>query len=918
MKKNLKNSISLLIIISIIILPFSDFVKKANAQSTTEILGGTGSFSTGDGSSTSASGYISGLAPVITQLPGCKSMLSNGIKKLFGKGEDLVTKTTTTFSDEEKIETAKATQINVVDEIVFTKLSETDKVVKETKTLAASTQKSVASMDKNDNCLNAIGKAVIKILIQKITLSTVNWIQGGFQGGPAFVTDYKQFFGDIAKNEVLSFGLEIDDAKKYPFGRDFMIGVANSFNNKFATNAEYSLDTMIKQTNPENSVLAFSADFSRGGWGAWEAMTQIPANNPLGFQLMASNELGARLEGTSQSVAEGIRTGLEQADGFLGDEKCTDPWGVTREEDSAALAAGVKPGDPKTNITTYYIDANGNRTSSPFGADGKTPNQRGSSISPLRRCNKWEYVTPGATIANKINTTLGYKDRALLDAETINDAIAAILDASLAKLSSMLTEKGLAYLDTTNINPYETNDTSLGSMFDVPDPNTGTQFPNPTQWIKDHPGFDIKTGVTQALIDEQLIYLNKLASYNDALKEDIKWIRQLDYCIPGPNPNWERTAYNSINGTGGERKENIGWWETELGSIATSLIDPFGLFSYFGNMEDDIKARADAAKYLGKILNVTITHDQKQIRDRAGIIGVLNNTFESYKFWINNIYFNNGTNLMGQNTSDYMPTVTLEARAMFEKIVGYEGLIKKNVDEITFNKGIIIRLQKFKENIENGTITPAQLDDVSSPEVNEFARLSAYFVSGDDIANITNLQQEAISEKEYVKTDLLEGTFGCETFIYKLSQEKRNLYERYAGRQPYPLEIDHFYAPTWWSGPLIWPSLDEPLDALYITPNHYFRWMPISTKGNPAPNLYSLSNWQNEGFMYGSYYYNNRNGTGDKSNQNCGTRWTHDIALTATNSTGASDEDPMDLPFGEDGSNRCGVILNFERNFGVY
>ncbi|MFA6325330.1 MAG: hypothetical protein WCX46_03855, partial [Candidatus Paceibacterota bacterium] len=679
---------------------------------------------------------------------------------------------------------------------------------------------------------------------------------------------------------------------------------------------------------------------------------------PLGFQLMASNELGARLEGTNQSAAQGVRAALEQADGFLGDEKCTDPWGVTREEDSAALAAGVKLGDSKTSIDNIgYIDANGNPTSSPYAADGSLNMRGGSTLSTLRRCNKWEYVTPGATIANKINTTLGYKDRALLDAETINDAIAAILDASLAKLSSMLTEKGLAYLDTTDINPYETNDVSLGSMFNTPDPNSGTQFPNPTQWIKDHPGFDIKTGVTQALIDEQLIYLNKLDSYNVALKENIKWIRQLDYCIPGPNPDWERTVYNSINGTGGERKENIGWWETELGSIATSLLDPMGLFSYFGNKKDDEEAREAAAKYLGKILGVTISPTQEEIRDRAGIIGVLNNVFESYKFWINDLYFNNGSNLLSMPTSTYMPTVTLEARALFEKIVGYEQLIKKNIDEITFNKGIIIRLQKFKEDIDNGTITPAQLDDMSSPQVNEFARLSAYFVSGDDIANITNLQQEAVSEKQYVKNDLLEGPFGCEQFLQKLfdSDPKHIVYRRYVGRQPYPLEIDHLYAAIAWDmadigsntwifngnkGPRYWGPGQ--------TVNNYVAWGPLnahpSVQGSPlTPTAYI-----HEGFMYGSIYYNNFNVFGKRGNgpsiidiiesdnplaalgdaiitiispddntkvPSCNNRWIHDISLTATNSPAGGPDDPGDIGFER---TDCGVVLNFERTFGVY
>ena len=69
-----------------------------------------------------------------------------------------------------------------------------------------------------------------------------------------------------------------------------------------------------------------------GGWDAWTAMTQVPANNPLGAKLMFDNEIQKRLDGTSQSTAKNTRDALQAASGFLGDQRCVDPKGVTKEE----------------------------------------------------------------------------------------------------------------------------------------------------------------------------------------------------------------------------------------------------------------------------------------------------------------------------------------------------------------------------------------------------------------------------------------------------------------------------------------------------------------------------------------------------------------------------------------------------------
>src|SRR3990167_52156 len=53
--------------------------------------------------------------------------------------------------------------------------------------------------------LDSIATIVAKNIIKKLTAQTVNWINSGFKGNPAYVTNPGQFFLDIGDNEASRF-----------------------------------------------------------------------------------------------------------------------------------------------------------------------------------------------------------------------------------------------------------------------------------------------------------------------------------------------------------------------------------------------------------------------------------------------------------------------------------------------------------------------------------------------------------------------------------------------------------------------------------------------------------------------------------------------------------------------------------------
>jgi len=391
-KKYFYNStISSLLVLSIVLVPFHAFPKEVKAQS--------------------ISGYVSGLAPMILTLPQCKNVIGSGISSLFSGGEDLFN--SANLADEAKplgdIVNSAASKFDSVN--VNISGTAEGKAILETREKTEKIEASTASIRENSTCIQSIGRLIIKMLLQKLTVSTVNWINSGFDGSPAFIQDPGKFFGDIAKNEILQFGLEINNPELFPFGKAWMQNTAIAFNNKFQDNARYSLNELIQETTPEYSAATFQEDFSQGGWNAWTALTQVPANNPLGFKLMADNEIQRRLAGTTQSTAEYVHDALAQANGFLGDQRCAEPKGVTKEQNDAYLR----------------------------GESADT------TVQP-RKCERWEYVTPGKLISEAATTAINYQNNAYLDVEDLNDAVAAVLDALLSQFSSNIMEKGFANL----------------------------------------------------------------------------------------------------------------------------------------------------------------------------------------------------------------------------------------------------------------------------------------------------------------------------------------------------------------------------------------------------------------------------------------------------------------------------------------
>lgn len=161
--------------------------------------------------------------------------------------------------------------------------------------------------------LDPAARAAVRTIIQRLTNSTVNWINSGFRGNPSYVTDPGRFFLNVADEQASRFlsGPNLN-ALCTPFRAQVRLALVQNYLQDEREN--YTCSLSILRDNYDQ----FTQDFRYGGWDAWFELTQNPQNNPYGSYIAARNELNTNV---STPIAKFSKQ-LEFGRGFLSYEKC--------------------------------------------------------------------------------------------------------------------------------------------------------------------------------------------------------------------------------------------------------------------------------------------------------------------------------------------------------------------------------------------------------------------------------------------------------------------------------------------------------------------------------------------------------------------------------------------------------------------
>ncbi len=218
--------------------------------------------------------------------------------------------------------------------------------------------------------LDPIAWAVAKLVIKQMTRSIVNWINSGFDGNPAFVTDLNGFLADVADQVIGSF----IEGKGLGFLCDpFQLQIRTSLALKYKT---FEDKISCRLTSVIDNVDNFLAgDFSEGGWPGWFELTT--QDNPYVRYLQADAELSARLV---NAKGQEVKL-LDFGGGFLSWRECKD-------------------------------------TNGPVGTPGY------SIYGPNIQC---ETVTPGKFIESQLENVAGSGIRQLELADEIDEIVGALI-----------------------------------------------------------------------------------------------------------------------------------------------------------------------------------------------------------------------------------------------------------------------------------------------------------------------------------------------------------------------------------------------------------------------------------------------------------------------------------------------------------
>ena len=199
--------------------------------------------------------FSGGMSKALLHLPLCSKGLVNNTKTLFSGGgiggpgdgggelapgteqgtdpaghtDGTGSATSVSGSATDDLQTRNTTEITKVQGVKVTDLNlyqAEQKSLETNKKILVQQQK----LANNDTCLKSIGRLLVRMLLQKLTLSTVNWINGGMDGQQKFISDPEKYFFDIRKDELLGFGNELNNKTDFPYAKAFLQNEAISLN----------------------------------------------------------------------------------------------------------------------------------------------------------------------------------------------------------------------------------------------------------------------------------------------------------------------------------------------------------------------------------------------------------------------------------------------------------------------------------------------------------------------------------------------------------------------------------------------------------------------------------------------------------------------------------------------------------------
>ncbi len=419
------------------------------------------------------------------------------------------------------------------------------------------------------DCLDKVGYLAARLAIQQITNRTIAWINTGFDGNPFWTTEDQTLYDKISNTQIKD--LVAPYALTKTQGQEFAKDIAR----QLIIESKTTVDRKTGFTGPGRT---FTNNFQAGGgWKSWYNLTSNPANDPIGFALLLTQQ---KEQVVSQKIAEVSRE-LQTNDGFLSQKKCVNPTNYKPlsdyEKKQAQGQSSASVISQETFMQNYFNTAGVSRDLTPNKTTGvlehvpayystltKATNEYSKLVTQANQnaadaktsvdnstCLEWKTLTPGKIISNQLDSVLGSPIRQAELADTLNEQLSAVFDALLNQLA----QKGLNSLSQKSTYNYKsmfpTNNLGFSTDTTARDAaNTGDYWQNSGD---DTNPFKVRTLIqpkderADGILKTQSTFLNILSDMSKNINTVQEDIGELDYCVPGPTPNWRDNVEASIN-----------------------------------------------------------------------------------------------------------------------------------------------------------------------------------------------------------------------------------------------------------------------------------------------------------------------------------------------------------------------------------
>ena len=171
-----------------------------------------------------------------------------------------------------------------------------------------------------ENLLDGIGWAIAKQMVSSMTQSLLNWINSGFQGSPAFITDLNGFLLDALDTAAGQYIKSLGGIGEFicsPFRLDVQAALSINYAAARSGMPSGPSDPSCKLSDIGNNI----EDFMNGSmtdWGQWLTITSNPQNTPFGAYLEAEAKLNIKLRNEAGQEIEIA----SWSDGFLSKRVC--------------------------------------------------------------------------------------------------------------------------------------------------------------------------------------------------------------------------------------------------------------------------------------------------------------------------------------------------------------------------------------------------------------------------------------------------------------------------------------------------------------------------------------------------------------------------------------------------------------------